>query len=322
MKLLSQRRKYGASALKFIWLFIFSLFFTNMRLNDIAQATNNDIFPSQTCQQLASDRYAVFIDRPVNQLPRLPEFIATSVYPCRYFTTSMTYLGSFEDVNASIYLVSQIRKMGLDAVIHSFSSKNSEITKNFRANALLVEVNANPTLDIQQVRMLTGKSSFWAIFNNRYVILSAPLSSEQTVNILANNLRRQGFAVQAIDANLIADSNPLINTNSDLSNPLINTNSDLSNPLINTNSDLSNRLAARTSSKTQTVYQVLIPLEYNKNLKQSSNIIDSNSFQKIVGGRYYLQVRSYRDLGNAIRERERLNKNFSGVVIMLGSDVK
>jgi len=300
MKLLSQRRKYGASALKFIWLFISSLFFTNMRLNDIAQATNNDIFPSQTCQQLASDRYAVFIDRPVNQLPRLPEFIATSVYPCRYFTTSMTYLGSFEDVNASIYLVSQIRKMGLDAVIHSFSSKNSEIAKNFRANALLVEVNANPSLDIQQVRMLTGKSSFWGIFNNRYVILSAPLSSEQTANILANNLRRQGFAVQAIDANLISDSNPLINTNS----------------------DFSNRLVARTSSKTQTVYQVLIPLEYNKNLKQSSNIIDSNSFQKIVGGRYYLQVRSYRDLGNAIRERERLNKNFSGVVIMLGSDVK
>lgn len=165
---------------------------------------------------------------------------------------------------------------------------------------LLVEVNANPALDIQQVRMLTGKSSFWAIFNNRYVILSAPLSSQQTANILANNLRSQGFAVQSIDANWISDSNPLINTNS----------------------DLSNRLVARSSTKTQKVYQVLIPLEHNKNLKQSNNIINSDSFQKIVGGRYYLQVRSYRDLGNAIRERERLNKNFSGVVIMLGSDAK
>jgi len=59
MRLLSNRLNYGAITLKFKWLFIFSFFFTNMRLADLAQATTNDIFPTQTCQQLANGRYAV-----------------------------------------------------------------------------------------------------------------------------------------------------------------------------------------------------------------------------------------------------------------------
>jgi len=59
MRLLSNRLNYGAITLKFKWLFIFSFFFTNMRLADLAYATTNDIFPTQTCQQLANGRYAV-----------------------------------------------------------------------------------------------------------------------------------------------------------------------------------------------------------------------------------------------------------------------
>ncbi|MFZ4729806.1 MAG: hypothetical protein ACOYMQ_14280 [Pseudanabaena sp.] len=296
MRLLSYRRNYGAITLKFKWLFIFSFFLTNMRLADLAQATTNDIFPTQTCQQLANGRYAVIIDRPVNQLPQLPDSLALSVLPCRYLTASMTFLGSFENVSASIYRANQIRQLGLDAVVHSFIDKNNDSAKHLRANALLIEVPSNPAFAIQQVRMITGKLSFWATFNNRYVILSAPLSSQQTANILANNLRSQGFAVQAIGAVWISDPTPITKPE-------------------NTNPALSNRLTSQTSTKTQKVYQVLIPMDNNKNLKQSRSIT-SDAFPKIVGGRSYLQVRSYKDLGNAIRERERLRVSFPEVLLV------
>jgi len=131
MRLLSYRRNYGAITLKFKWLFIFSFFLTNMRLADLAQATTNDIFPTQTCQQLANGRYAVIIDRPVNQLPQLPDSLALSVLPCRYLTASMTFLGSFENVSASIYRANQIRQLGLDAVVHSFIDKNNIVLNIF-----------------------------------------------------------------------------------------------------------------------------------------------------------------------------------------------
>jgi len=296
MKLLSHRRNYGSITLKFKWLFIFSFFFTNMRLTDLAQATTNDIFPTQTCQQLANGRYAVIIDRPVNQLPQLPDSLAVSVLPCRYLTASMTFLGSFENLNSSIYRANQIRQLGLDAVVHSFTDKNNDSAKHLRASALLIEVPSHPDFAIQQVRMLTGKPSFWATFNNRYVILSAPLSSQQTANILANNLRSQGFAVQAVGAIWISDFTPITRPE-------------------NINPALSYRLTSQTSTKTQKVYQVLIPLDNNKNLKQSSSIT-SDAFPKIVGGRSYLQVRSYKDLGNAIRERDRLSASFLGVILV------
>jgi hypothetical protein len=267
-----------------------------MRLSDLAQATTNDIIPIQTCQQLADGRYAVIIDKPVNQLPQLPDYLAISVFPCSYFTASMTFLGSFENVNASIYRANQIRQLGLDVVVHSFTNKNNDSPKHLRANALLIEVPSNPDLAIQQVRMLTGKPSFWATFNNRYVILSAPLTNQQTANILANNLRSQGFAVQAVDAAWISDSIPITKP-------------------VNTNLNLSKQFTSQPSTKTQPVYQVLIPLDNNKNLKQSSSIT-SDAFPKIVRGRSYLQVRSYKDLGNAIRERDRLSVIFPGVILV------
>jgi hypothetical protein len=296
MKLLSHRRNYGSITLKFRWLFIFSFFLTNMRLIDIAQATTNEIFPTQTCQQLANGRYAVIIDRPINQLPQLPDSLVVSVLPCRYLTASMTFLGSFENVNASVYRANQIRHLGLDAVVHSFIDKNNDVAQHLRANALLIEVPSNPNFAIQQVRMLTGKPSFWATFNDRYVILSAPLSSQQTANILANNLRSQGFAVQAIGAVWISDPTPITKPE-------------------NTKPAFSNRLISQNSTNTQRVYQVLIPLDNNKTLKQS-NSITSDAFPKIVGGRVYLQVRSYKDLGNAIRERDRLRVSFPEVILV------
>ena len=123
MRLLSPRQIYGVITLKFKCLFIFSLVFMNMRSPEPEQAIANDIFPTQTCQQLANGNYAVIIDKPVNQLPQLPEFLAVSVLPCRYFTASMTFLGSFKNVNTSIYRAGHIRNMGLDAVVHSFTDK-------------------------------------------------------------------------------------------------------------------------------------------------------------------------------------------------------
>jgi hypothetical protein len=56
-------------------------------------------------------------------------------------------------------------------------------------------------------------------------------------------------------------------------------------------------------------------MDNNKNLKQSRSIT-SDAFPKIVGGRSYLQVRSYKDLGNAIRERERLRVSFPEVLLV------
>ncbi|MEA5488193.1 MULTISPECIES: hypothetical protein [Pseudanabaena] len=296
MRLLIPRQNYGSITLKFKWLFLFSFVFMNMRSPALAQAITNDIFPYQTCQQLANGRYAVIIDRPVNQLPQLPEFLAISVVPCRYFTASMTFLGGFENVNASIYRASQIRQMGLDAVVHSFTDKNNDNAQHFRAAALLIEVPVNSDLAIQQVRMLTGKPSFWATFNNRPVILSAPLSSQQTANILANNLRSQGFAAQSVGAVWIS-------------------NGYSTDKPANTNQNLSSPLTSQASAKMRKVYQLLIPIDSNKNLRRDRNIIP-NAFPKIFKGRSYLQVRSYNDIGNAIRERDRLSNSFSGVIIL------
>jgi hypothetical protein len=296
MRLLSPRQIYGVITLKFKCLFIFSLVFMNMRSPAQAQAIANDIFPTQTCQQLANGNYAVIIDKPVNQLPQLPEFLAVSVLPCRYFTASMTFLGSFKNVNTSIYRAGQIRNMGLDAVVHSFTDKNNNSAQHFRAAALLIEVPLNADLAIQQVRMLTGKPSFLATFNNRPVILSAPLSSQQTANILANNLRSQGFAAQSVGAIWISDSDPV-------------------NKPANTNKVLSNSSISQTSAKAQKVYQLLIPMDNNQNLKQAS-YITSDAFPKIVRGRTYLQIRSYKDIGNAIRERDRLSTKFLGVILV------
>jgi hypothetical protein len=208
----------------------------------------------------------------------------------------MTFLGSFENVNASIYRASQIRQMGLDAVVHSFTDKNNNSAQHFRAAALLIEVPLNADLAIQQVRMLTGKPSFLATFNNRPVILSAPLSSQQTANILANNLRSQGFAAQSVGAIWISDSDPV-------------------NKPANTNQVLSNSSISQTSTNARKVYQLLIPMDNNQNLKQAS-YITSDAFPKIVRGRSYLQIRSYKDIGNAIRERDRLSTKFLGVILV------
>lgn len=85
------------------------------------------------------------------------------------------------------------------------------------------------------------------------MILSAPLSSQQTANILANNLRSQGFAAQSVGAIWISDSDPV-------------------NKPANTNKVLSNSSISQTSAKAQKVYQLLIPMDNNQNLKQASYI--------------------------------------------------
>ena len=78
---------------------------------------------------------------------------------------------------------------------------------------------------------------------------------------------------------------------------------------------MSNSSISQTSAKAQKVYQLLIPMDNNQNLKQAS-YITSDAFPKIVRGRTYLQIRSYKDIGNAIRERDRLSTKFLGVILV------
>lgn len=258
----------------------------------IAQAIST---PVSNCSQLTNRRYVVLIDRPANLLPQLPEFLAIAAVPCSYLNTSMTFFGGFDNAKSSTFRANQLRELGLDAVVHSFSAKVTDIPANLQAAAILVEPSNDPNLAIQQVRSKTGKSAFFAAFNNRSVILAAPLSSQQSANMSAALLRNQGLAAQVISANLIASPNT--STGSTPTNP--ETNSVPKNPV----------------SSAKTIYRVLVPNTNANTLKQlRENAPDA--FVTIFKGKSYIQVRTYTNRSNAHRERDRLNMSYSGTILI------
>lgn len=162
--------------------------------------------PALACPQVTNRRYVVIIDRPANLLPQLPNFLAIAAIPCSYLNASMTFFGGFDNAKSSTFRASQLRELKLDAIVHSFVARVTDVPANLQAAIVLVEPSNDPNLAIQQVRSLTGKSAVLATFNNRSVILAAPLSSQQSANAIASLLRNQGLAAQVVSADLIAPS--------------------------------------------------------------------------------------------------------------------
>jgi len=252
--------------------------------------------PATTCPQINKRRYVVLTDRPTNFLPALPQFLAIAAVPCSYLNASMTFFGGFDNVSPAIYRASQLRELGLDAVVYSFTAKVYDIPANLLAAAVLVEVNNDPNLVIQQVRSLTGKSAVLAAFNNRSVILAAPLSSQQSANAISSLLRNQGIAAQAISADLIAP--PTSSTSS-----------------ISPTPDQNSTVTKKPISSSQIIYRVLVPNASTDTLKQVRKIAP-DAFATIFKGKSYIQVSTYTNRGNAHRGRDLLNSQFSGAILL------
>ena len=257
----------------------------------IAQSTS----PISSCTQLTNRRYGVILDRPANLLPKLPEFLAIAAIPCNYLNTSMTFFGGFDNIQASTFRANQLRDLKLDAVIHSFSRKTSDIPPNLQAALVLVELNNDPNFTLQSVQAITGRIASLATFNNRSVILTAVLSSVPTANAIASRLRSQGVAAQALSASLIAMPN--------ISNPAIVTppSAPISRPPV--------------SNSPSGTYRVLIPNSSANRIRQVRQI-SPDAFVTLFKGKSYIQARTYTDRGNALRERDRLKASFPGTILI------
>jgi hypothetical protein len=258
----------------------------------IAQAT----LPTNNCSQLTNRRYVTLIDRPANSLPQLPRYLVLAAVPCNYLNGSMTFFGGFDNVKTSAFRASQLRELGLDAIVYSFNAKVSDVPANVQAAAVLVELNNEPNVVIQQVQSLTGKSAVLATFGNRSVIVAAPLSSQQSANAIATLLRRQGFAAQVISADIIAPPSTNASNTPPTSVPI----STPSNP---------------TTSTRATIYRVLVPNNTADTLKQI-RVSAPDAFVTIFRGQSYIQVRTYTNRDNAHRERDRLNAIYAGTILL------
>ncbi|MBD2178556.1 hypothetical protein H6F42_16690 [Pseudanabaena sp. FACHB-1998] len=272
--------------------------------NSIAIAAPNlsiaqSIQPANACPQLTNRRYVVLLDRPANLLPQLPEFLAIAAVPCTYLNGSMTFFGGFDNAQASTFRASQLRELGLDAIVHSFTAKVNDIPANLQGAAILVDPSNDPNAVLQRVRSLTGKGAVFATFSNRSVILAAPLFSQQSANSSAVLLRNQGLAAQVISAELI--SAPKAPDNLAPPNPVPTPN----NPANPQNPDSSKKI----------IYRVLVP---NSNANTLKLIRESapDAFVTILKGKSYIQVRTYTNRSNAHRERDRLNSQFSGTILI------
>ena len=247
--------------------------------------------PALACPQVTNRRYVVIIDRPANLLPQLPNFLAIAAIPCSYLNASMTFFGGFDNAKSSTFRASQLRELKLDAIVHSFVARVTDVPAKLQAAIVLVEPSNDPNLAIQQVRSLTGKSAVLATFNNRSVILAAPLSSQQSANAIASLLRNQGLAAQVVSADLIAPSRVM----GSIPTPSI----------ANQNPD----------SSAQIIYRVLIPNVNASTLKQLRKLAP-DAFVTVFKGKSYIQLRTYTNRVNAHRERDRLNVSFPGTILL------
>ena len=264
-------------------------------LSDSSTVIAQPVISTTTCQQLTNRRYVVILDRAANLLPQLPEFLAIAAIPCSYLNTSMTFFGGFDNAQSSTFRANQLRALGLDAVVHSFSAKVTDIPANLQAAVVLVELSKEPNMAIQQVQTLSGKSAVLATFNNRSVLLAAPLSSQQSAGAIATKLRGQGIAAQVIGASLIASPMSANTTSS------IPTNSVPTSPT--------------NPTSTATIYRVLVPNANADTLKQIRELVP-DAFVTIFKGKSYIQVRTYTNRSNAHRERDRLNSRFAGTILI------
>jgi hypothetical protein len=265
----------------------FGIAFTDSSAKSFAQPFNN----SFTCPQLANRPYVVILNSAVNSLPQLPEFLAIAATPCLYLNNSMTFFGGFDNVQTAVFRANQLRQLGLDAVVHSFSTKLA-IPDGLRASMVLVELNNEPNAAIQQVQSLTGKAAVLAVFNNRSVILVNPLSSSQNAQAIAAILRNQGFAAQTVSASLLN-----------------------ANQNANQNSHSQSAPNQSTPKTGLTIYRVLVPNTDANTLKRIRESAP-DAFETIFKGRSYIQSRTYTDRSNAHRERDRLSTRFTGVIIL------
>ena len=269
----------------------------------IGEANAQALPPANACQQLSNRRYVVLLDRPANLLPQLPEFLAIAAVPCSYLNSSMTFFGGFDNAQASSFRANQLRELNLDAIVHSFNAKVTDIPANLQGAAVLIDPSNNPNAALQRVRSQTSKGASLATFNNRSVILAAPLSSQQSANAIASSLRSQGLSAQVISASLIAP--PATTASNPPTQPAQPTNP---------KPPTSNPTNPKPPEKA-TLYRVLVPNVNADTLKKVRELAP-DAFPTVFKGKPYIQVRTYTNRSNAHRERDRLNPIFPNTILI------
>lgn len=257
--------------------------------------------PSQTCVQLTNRRYGVFVGRAANLLPQLPEFLAIAAVPCGYLQHSLTFFGSFDDLQRARFRADQLRQAGLEAVVHSFATTAPMVPDAYRAAVVLVEPTADTSKTLGEVRSLATAQP--ATLGTRSVILAAPMSSVSTATALSAAMRGRGLAAQAISVSSIR----VLGEPSPSPNPS-------PSPTPNPSVTPSPRPTTKPTPK-PTVFRLLVPSTSMNTLAQVRRV-SPDAFERLYRGRRFVQVRSYGDRSNAQRELERLRSQFANIQLI------
>ncbi len=313
-------------------------------------ATSNA--PLAHCSEVATRRYAILVNQPIDSLPQLPEFLTIAATPCQYFGILMTFFGTFDSAESVTLRADQLRQLKLDAVVHSFKGDISSLNRNYRAYSVIVEMGANPDTTVQQLQSLRF-SPQKVNLGNRAVLVVSPSSSLAPARAVSNNLRARGLTTQVISATLLnrnlrpaADPNRTTvaqgnSTNTAAGNtprpprPGNTGNSTGTNPGNGANNNSNpkpsgtkpNPKGAQTANNGATlppipalpqgkVYRLLIPVRGAETLAQA-RAIASDAFPRTIQGKKLIQVRSYTDRDNVTRERNRFNERFPGTIVII-----
>ncbi len=244
--------------------------------------------PSQTCTQLTTRRYGVFVGRAANLLPQLPEFLAIAAVPCGYLQHSLTFFGSFDDLQRARFRADQLRQAGLEAVVHSFRANVPAVPDGYRAAVVLVEPTTDAPKTLTEVRSLATAQT--ATLGNRSVILAAPMSSLPTATALSAALRGRGLAAQAIGVSSIR----VVEAATPRPTPSPSPSPTPSSP------------------PQRGTFRLLVPATSVNTLGQVRRV-SPDAFERLYQGQRFVQVRSYSDRANAQRELERLRSQFPGI---------
>lgn len=283
------------------WLWLIVTLPVTLSVIDSASA---QVVPLKACEQLGIGRYIVLVNQS-SAVVQLPYYLTIPASPCSYLSQPITFFGNFNNLDASAFRVEQLRRSGLDAIAHSFTS-GVQIPANLAGASVIVEpLSTNPNLTLQQVAFFSKANALStnpqpASFNNRQVILVAPLVNGQTATGLSTSLRNRGFVAASVEPKAVR----LLNTNAfppitPLPAPLPPTPIPSPTPI--------NIPGGK--------FRLLVPVVSNTTLpklKQEFSDVVPRLYQR----KRYAQVASYRDQQNANLERDRILSRFPGAIVI------
>jgi len=245
--------------------------------------------PTASCEQLSRSRYMVLVSNPI--YTAIPQYLSIAAAPCTYLSQSVTSFGYFNSIDASAFRVNQLRQLGFDAIAQSFSP-GTPIPNQIAGVSVIAEPSSiNPMLSLQQVSAITGINAQSAAFNNRQVVLAAPLVSMNTANNLVSSLRSRGFSSDYVDPRAIQALNAFPPVVTPIPDP---------NP----------------GNISGGKFKLLLPVVSNASLIQIRQEFPSAT-TRLYQRKRYAQVASYIDRFSASRERDRVLVRYPGSIVIL-----